>query len=77
MELQKAHPERLEAYVVRPGGVLATNSLFPSLLEPLARAITVDDLAAKMLDIAITGHKTQILEVDALRGEGKVLKSKY
>ncbi|KAL8736129.1 MAG: hypothetical protein Q9181_002519 [Wetmoreana brouardii] len=74
MDLQKKDQGRLVTYVARPGGVLATNSLFPGLLEPLARAIAVDDLAVKMLDTAINGHKTQILEVDVLREEGKMLK---
>lgn len=74
IELQKQLPEQLLSYVARPGGVLATNSFFPALLEPLARAITVDDLAAKMLDTAINGHKTQIIELDVLRDEGKTLK---
>ncbi|KAI4099053.1 MAG: hypothetical protein L6R37_006158 [Teloschistes peruensis] len=74
IELQRQLPEQLASYVARPGGVLATNSFFPSLLEPLARAITVDDLAAKMLDIAINGHRTQIVELDVLRDEGKTLK---
>ncbi|KAL8706681.1 MAG: hypothetical protein Q9201_000315 [Fulgogasparrea decipioides] len=74
MDLQKEDRERLVTYVARPGGVLATNSLFPGSLEPLARAITVDDLAVKMLDTAINGHKTQIIEVDVLRDEGKILK---
>ncbi|KAI4193901.1 MAG: hypothetical protein LQ350_008098 [Teloschistes chrysophthalmus] len=76
IELQRQLPEQLASYVVRPGGVLATNSLFPSLLEPLARAITVDDLAAKMLDTAINGHRTQIIELDVLRDEGKTLKKR-
>ncbi|KAL8686937.1 MAG: hypothetical protein Q9218_006754 [Villophora microphyllina] len=74
IELQKQYPEKLLSYVARPGGVLATNSFFPGFLEPLARAVTVDDLATKMLDTAINGHKTQIIEVDVLRDEGKMLK---
>ncbi|KAL8711134.1 MAG: hypothetical protein Q9225_007171 [Loekoesia sp. 1 TL-2023] len=74
VELQKEHEKSLLTYIVRPGGVQATNSFFPGLLQPLARAITVDDLAAKMLDTAINGHKSQVIEVDVLRDEGKALK---
>lgn len=74
MKLQKEYENSLLTYVARPGGVQATNSLFPGFLQPLARAITVDDLAVKMLDTAINGHKTQVIEVDVLRDEGKALK---
>ncbi|KAI4246133.1 MAG: hypothetical protein L6R40_002085 [Gallowayella cf. fulva] len=74
MGLQKQHEDALVTYVARPGGVLATNSFFPSVLEPLAKAVTVDDLAAKMLDTAINGHETHILEVDVLRDEGRRLR---
>lgn len=74
MKMEKEHPEALVAYIARPGVVTATNSFFPALLEPLARFINVDDLAAKMLDTAINGHHTQTLEVDVLRGEGKRLR---
>ncbi|KAL8824881.1 MAG: hypothetical protein Q9170_008009 [Blastenia crenularia] len=76
MELQKEHESSLLTYVARPGGVQPTNSLFPAFLQPMARAITVDDLAVKMLDTAINGHKIQIIEVDVLRDQGKVLKKK-
>ncbi|KAL8732285.1 MAG: hypothetical protein Q9166_002857 [cf. Caloplaca sp. 2 TL-2023] len=72
--MQNEDEEALTTYIARPGGVLATNSFFPGLLEPWAKVITMDDLAAKMLDTAINGHKTQILEVDVLRDEGKRLK---
>ncbi|KAL9034335.1 MAG: hypothetical protein Q9180_005464 [Flavoplaca navasiana] len=74
MKMQKEHPEAFIAYVARPGVVTATNSLFPALLEPLARFINVDDLAAKMVDTAINGHTTQMLEQDVLRDEGKRLR---
>ncbi|KAL8944133.1 MAG: hypothetical protein Q9216_000638 [Gyalolechia sp. 2 TL-2023] len=74
MELQEGNRESLLTYVARPGGVQAKNSLFPGLLQPWARAITVDDLAVKMLDTAINGHKSQTIEVDVLRDEGKALK---
>ncbi|KAL8769249.1 MAG: hypothetical protein Q9209_004750 [Squamulea sp. 1 TL-2023] len=76
MKMQNEREEALVVYIARPGAVLATNSFFPRLLEPLARVITVDDLAAKMLDTAINGHDTQTLEVDVLRDEGKRLKKK-
>ncbi|KAL8950577.1 MAG: hypothetical protein Q9222_003386 [Ikaeria aurantiellina] len=69
--LQKERNDVLATYIARPGGVLATNSLFPAALEPLAKAIAVDDLAFKMLDTAINGHKAQIMEVDVLREDGK------
>ncbi|KAL8853674.1 MAG: hypothetical protein Q9221_001485 [Calogaya cf. arnoldii] len=74
MKLQKERPETFVAYIAKPGAVTATNSLFPALLEPLARFINVNDLAAKLLDIAINGHSTQTLEVDVLRNEGKRLR---
>ncbi|KAL9595348.1 MAG: hypothetical protein Q9219_006502 [cf. Caloplaca sp. 3 TL-2023] len=74
MHLQQEYETSLLTFVARPGGVQATNSLFPALLQPLARAITVDDLAVKMLDTAINGHRTQIIEVDVLRVQGKALK---
>ncbi|KAI4098501.1 MAG: hypothetical protein LQ339_006379 [Xanthoria mediterranea] len=74
MKMEKEHPEALVAYIARPGVVTATKSFFPALLEPLARFINVEDLAAKMLDTAINGHHTQTLEVDVLRDEGKRLR---
>ncbi|KAL8789328.1 MAG: hypothetical protein Q9213_001251 [Squamulea squamosa] len=74
MKMQNERQEALVVYIARPGAVLATNSFFPRLLEPLARVIKVDDLAAKMLDTAINGHNTQTLEIDVLRDEGKLLK---
>ncbi|KAL8812748.1 MAG: hypothetical protein Q9223_007213 [Gallowayella weberi] len=74
IRLQEEHNEALVTYIARPGGVLATNSFFPALLEPWARVITVDDLAAKMLDTAINGHTTQIIGVDVLRHDGKRMK---
>ncbi|KAL8828219.1 MAG: hypothetical protein Q9170_006698 [Blastenia crenularia] len=74
MEMQKEHPDTLAVYIARPGGVTAPNSFFPTLLESLARFINVDDLAAKMLDIAINGHDTQTLEQDVLRNEGRRLR---
>ena len=77
IRLEEEYEKSLLTYVARPGGVQPTNSLFPAMLQPLARAITVDDLAIKMLDTAINGHKTQILEVDILRDEGKALKKAF
>lgn len=74
MEMQEEHENTLLAYIARPGAVQATNSFFPALLQPWARALTVDDLAVKMLDTAINGHKSQIIELDVLRDESKVLK---
>ncbi|KAL8652906.1 MAG: hypothetical protein Q9226_004069 [Calogaya cf. arnoldii] len=74
MKMQKERSEALVVHVARPGGVTARDSLFPALLEPLARLINVDDLAAKMLDVAINGHSNQTLEVDVLRNEGKRLR---
>lgn len=74
MKMQKEHPEAFVVYIARPGPVTATDSLFPAVLEPLARFINVDDLAAKLLDTAINGHDTQMLEQDVLRNEGKRLR---
>ena len=74
MRLQKEHPDALVVHIARPGVVTATNSLFPALLEPLARFINIDDLAAKMVDTAINGHTTQLLEQDVLRDDGKRLR---
>lgn len=48
--------------------------LFPGILQPLAGAIMVDDLAVKLLYAAINGQKTPIIEADGLRDEGKRLK---
>ncbi|KAL9633398.1 MAG: hypothetical protein Q9204_003418 [Flavoplaca sp. TL-2023a] len=74
IRLQKEHPDALVVHIARPGVVTATNSLFPALLEPLARFINIDDLAAKMVDTAINGHTTQLLEQDVLRDDGKRLR---
>ena len=74
MNMQKKHEEAFIAYIARPGPVLPTNSFFPALFEPWAKLITIDDLAAKMLDTAINGHSTQTLEVQVLRDEGKRLR---
>lgn len=77
MELQeKEGKDTLLAYIARPGPVLAKNSSFPAVLQFLVKAVNVDDLAAKVLDTAINGHKSQIIEVDVLRNEGKALKKK-
>ncbi|KAI4187979.1 MAG: hypothetical protein L6R41_002444 [Letrouitia leprolyta] len=74
MELQGELENTLDINIARPGLILAKNSFFPGTLQSLTKTINVDDVAVKVLDTAINGHKSQIIEVDVLRSEGKALK---
>ena len=75
MTSQNTSSDRFRTFIARPGGVLAPNSWFPAMLEGPTRSINVEDLAAKLVDVAVQGHRTQLIEVDVLRKEGKALRS--
>ena len=56
------HQDSFETYIMRPGFVLAKQASFVSVIKSLATSVSVDALAAKMVDVALRGNKEQILE---------------
>jgi hypothetical protein len=64
------------AYVVRPGGILAGNG--SALLELLLPTVSVRQLAAVMMDLAINGGSEQVVlnKVIVERGKELLLKQK-
>lgn len=59
---------------MRPGGVLAKNTLVPKFLVGPSLSIKVDELAAVMVDEAVAGAEgTRTLECDVLRNRGREL----
>jgi hypothetical protein len=63
-----------EVSIVRPGGVLAKGNAMPNLLINLSLSIKVDELAAVMIDEAVSDAKgAKTLENNALRNRAKEL----
>ncbi|KUJ24125.1 uncharacterized protein LY89DRAFT_713044 [Mollisia scopiformis] len=70
LAIQEKEPG-FEVSVARPGGVLAKDSIIPSILVGITMSIKVDELAAAMISEATANSKgTRTLECDALRKKG-------
>jgi hypothetical protein len=63
----------LETFICRPGLVLSKESYVPSIPVSLSRCIKVDELAAVMMNIALSGSKKQITENADLRTLGHAM----
>lgn len=60
--------------IVRPGGVLAKDTLIPKVMVAPTLSIKVDELAAVMVNEAIARvNGTRTMECDALRDQGREL----
>ena len=74
LALQEKEGSSFEVTIVRPGGVLAKDTLIPKVMVAPTLSIKVDELAAVMVDEAIAGvNGTRTMECDALRDQGREL----
>ncbi|MCJ1258982.1 hypothetical protein MMC24_006816 [Lignoscripta atroalba] len=73
VELGKLHPDAIETFIVRPGAILSKENKLPVMIVRLSRSIRVDELSAVMVNTALHGTETQIMEVGALQTEGSTL----
>jgi hypothetical protein len=64
----------LDLSIMRPGGVVAKNTLLPQSLVACTSSIKLDELAAVMIDEAVAGaNGTRTMECDVLRNRGREL----
>jgi hypothetical protein len=71
-ELANKNPTTFEAYAFRPGGVLKENpGPLHLIMNALAPSIYVNDLAAAMIDTALNGNSTLIMENEEISRKGK------
>ncbi|KAL9097058.1 MAG: hypothetical protein Q9165_001022 [Trypethelium subeluteriae] len=58
----KKHPDKFEAYIMRPGFVLAKETNLLDMLKRLAPWLKVNVLASAMIKSALEGNEHQIME---------------
>jgi len=73
LELQNQHSDGFATFVVRPGMVLSKERTVMNAVASMGPSIKVDELAAAILNIALTGDGAQIVENDVLGREGRQL----
>jgi hypothetical protein len=74
LALHEKGGSNLDLSIMRPGGVVAKNTLMPKFLVACTSSIKLDELAAVMIDEAIAGAKgTRTMECDVLRNRGREL----
>jgi hypothetical protein len=74
LALHEKEGSNFEVSIMRPGGVLAKNTLVPNFMMAPTLSIKVDELATAMVDEAVAGAPgTRTLECDALRSRGREL----
>ena len=69
----RQHEETFEAVYVRPAGVTAKNSVVAALPFTSAMAVSVDAVAAVMVDVAIHGSSEEIIRNEDIIRRGKAL----
>jgi hypothetical protein len=68
------HSEVFEAFTARSGAVYGKNNFaLGQLAKVMSSLIRDDELAAALIDIALHGNATQLVENDILRSRGKGL----
>jgi hypothetical protein len=77
LELAKENPEMLETVIIKAALVVGKNKPVPELILGASRnAIRVDELAAALIDIALSGSATDTVGNAKLRQMGKKLLDK-
>ncbi|MCJ1399428.1 hypothetical protein MMC11_002630 [Xylographa trunciseda] len=71
VELAKQHSDSLATFVVRPWMVLSKERTVMSAVASVGPSIRVDELAAAILNIALSGEGMQIMDNDVLAREGR------
>lgn len=73
VEFSDQRRDSFQTFMVQPGWVLSKESMVPNIVMRLGRWVRVNELAAVMMDIALSGSKIQIMSNDALVNQGRVL----
>ncbi|TKA76336.1 hypothetical protein B0A49_02693 [Cryomyces minteri] len=71
LHIADEHPDGLQAFVARPAAVLAKEGGWKGALLGLGPSIPVDELAAAMIGVAMTGCEKRILENTELALKGR------
>ena len=73
LEFNQKYPKSFDSAIVRPAVVLSKE---PSLFKPimaLAPSVGVDELAAAMIEAAVSGSEKKIIENGQLRTRGRTM----
>jgi hypothetical protein len=74
LALHEKGGSNLDLSIMRPGGVVAKNTLLPKSLVACTSSIKLDELGAVMIDEAVAGaNGTRTIECDVLRNRGREL----
>ncbi|KAJ5182790.1 hypothetical protein N7492_000406 [Penicillium capsulatum] len=74
--VENNHPERFASYLFRPGSVIPPGipwRIAGALTRPIQDTVGVEALAATMINVAIQGWNTHVIEHDTLRSKGEDL----
>lgn len=70
LELQKNEGNNLQVVIARPGGVLPSNTMIPTVLIAATASIRVDTLGAAVVEEAVDGKESRTLDCAELRTLG-------
>ena len=66
----KENPNTVEAYIMRPGMVLAKDANIRDMIRSLAPSVKVDVLAKMMLKMALDGFRDRVIENPTINQQG-------
>ncbi|KAJ5578213.1 uncharacterized protein N7459_007177 [Penicillium hispanicum] len=76
VEIQENHPETFASYLLRPGSVLLQGMAWKiagALTRPIQDSVGVEAMAAVLIDVAMEGWESQVMENDVLKARGQAL----